>query len=207
MKRFAFILLGRVRRWPLVVRLLVIVSCQLSIVNCSWAQDTFTQRLLQPVTGQGSVVLRQDAEIASLVNGTTSLKRTGTKPIVRTLSGRIAISNDTLVNNATDDKLEVDTLPLTPSHKVRMSGYRVQVYAGGNSRDAKRRAYQMEGQVRQMFPEQPVYTRFVSPRWICHVGDFKTREEALELLSDMRKTGRFPEAITVRCKINAYVYE
>ncbi len=83
----------------------------------------------------------------------------------------------------------------------------MQVYAGGNSRDAKRRAYQMEAQVRTLFPDQPVYTRFVSPRWICHVGDFQTRDEALDLLRELRKTGRFSEAITVKCKINAYVYE
>ena len=30
---------------------------------------------------------------------------------------------------------------------------------------------------------------------------------ALRLLKDMRRTGKFSEAITVRCKINAYVYE
>jgi hypothetical protein len=65
----------------------------------------------------------------------------------------------------------------------------------------------MEALVHTHFPEQSVYTRFVSPRWICHVGDFQTREEALDLLMQMRKIPGFSEAITVRCKINAYVYE
>ena len=192
MKRLAFLLS-------------IIVSCQLSIVNYAWAQETFTERLQQPVEGKGTVVLRQDAEVTALVNGTASMRRTASKPL-RTMAGnRSGHEGDTL--QASSHALEIDTLALTPGHKVRMNGYRVQVYAGGNSRDAKRRAYQMEAQVRQSFPEQPVYTRFVSPRWICHVGDFRTREEALQLLSDMRKTGHFPEAITVRCKINSYLYE
>ena len=88
-----------------------------------------------------------------------------------------------------------------------MNGYRVQIYAGGNSRDAKNHAYQMEVMARRLFPDQPVYTRFVSPRWICHVGDFRTREEALELLKDMRQTGKFSEAITVKCKVNLVLHD
>ena len=152
----------------------------------------FTERLQKAVSGQGTVRLHQDADIVALVNGTARRSVTTTRSLLT--------STDSLLSAN-------DSLLMGTGRKVRMNGYRVQVYAGGNSRDAKRRAYQVEALVRKLFPEQPVYTRFVSPRWICHVGDFKTRAEALRLLKDMRRTGKFSEAITVRCKINAYVYE
>ena len=152
----------------------------------------FTERLQKAVSGQGTVRLHQDADIVALVNGTA----------------RRSVNTTRSLLTSTDSLLSAnDSLLMGTGRKVRMNGYRVQVYAGGNSRDAKRRAYQVEALVRKLFPEQPVYTRFVSPRWICHVGDFKTRAEALRLLKDMRRTGKFSEAITVRCKINAYVYE
>ena len=152
----------------------------------------FTERLQKAVSGQGTVRLHQDADIVALVNGTARRSVTTTRSLL-TSTDSLLLANDSLL--------------MGTGRKVRMNGYRVQVYAGGNSRDAKRRAYQLEALVRKLFPEQPVYTRFVSPRWICHVGDFKTRAEALRLLKDMRRTGKFSEAITVRCKINAYVYE
>lgn len=152
----------------------------------------FTERLQKAVSGQGTVRLHQDADIVALVNGTARRSVTTTRSLL-TSTDSLLLANDSLL--------------MGTGRKVRMNGYRVQVYAGGNSRDAKRRAYQVEALVKKLFPEQPVYTRFVSPRWICHVGDFKTRAEALRLLKDMRRTGKFSEAITVRCKINAYVYE
>lgn len=178
MKRLAFVLF-------------IFVNCQLSIVNCLSAQETFTERLKRPVSGQGTVVIRHDADIEALIYG----RRIA--PVVQRQQ-----SPDTISVGQ-----HADSLLIATGHKVRMTGYRVQVYAGGNSRDAKRRAYQMEGLVRSSFPDQPVYTRFVSPRWICHVGDFQTREEALQLLQEMRKTGKFSEAITVKCKITGYVNE
>ncbi len=84
-----------------------------------------------------------------------------------------------------------------------MNGYRIQVYVGGNSRDAKAKAEQMEAKVRSYYPELSTYTRFVSPRWICHVGDFKTQTEAVEFLTELRNRGGFDDAIVVKCKINA----
>ena len=151
----------------------------------------FTERLQKAVSGQGTVRLHQDADIVALVNGTA--RRSTTTRSLLTSTDSLLSANDSLL--------------MGTGRKVRMNGYRVQAYAGGNSRDAKRRAYQVDALVRKLFPEQSVYTRFISPRWICHVGDFKTRAEALRLLKDMRRTGKFSEAITVRCKINAYVYE
>jgi hypothetical protein len=180
--------------------LVLLCTAQLSIFNFQfstlYAQETYVERLQMHAEGQGTVRLHHDADIVALLLGKLRAPRANaTTPTTRTHSDSVAVA------------LHTDSLQLGHARKVRTTGYRVQVYAGGNSREAQRRAYQMEAQVRSLFPGHSVYTRFVAPRWICHVGDFRTREEALELLRSMRSTGRFPEAITVKCKINAHIYE
>lgn len=173
-------------------------SCMVFNARCSMlmAQEKFTDRLRQSVAGQGTVRLYQDADIEELVNGKRTATPAQANDAKRTSSSQLPDTTDVQGNPA-----------FGLGHKVRMNGYRVQVYSGGNSRDAKNRAYQMENLVKAYAPGQAVYTRFVSPRWICHVGDFQTREEALEFLEELRKTGRFAEAITVKSKINVMTYD
>lgn len=84
---------------------------------------------------------------------------------------------------------------------LRAAGYRVQVYAGNNSRKAREEASAKGAQVKETFPELPVYASFVSPRWLCRVGDFKSIEEADALMRRLRATG-FKEASIVKDVIN-----
>ena len=84
---------------------------------------------------------------------------------------------------------------------MKVNGYRIQVYAGGNNRQSKLEAYRMASLVRSNFEDVSVYTHFISPRWICRVGDFRTYEEANELLRRMRQTQKFREASIVKSKI------
>ncbi len=57
-------------------------------------------------------------------------------------------------------------------------GYRVQVYAGNNSRVARNEAFKIETLIKTEFPDLPVYTYFQPPRWLCRVGNFRSIEEA-----------------------------
>ena len=95
----------------------------------------------------------------------------------------------------------VDSSLLT---KVRINGFRVQLYSGGNSRMDKMRAQSMAQTAKGMFSQSSVYTQFISPHWVCRMGDFKTHEAALMQLREVRATGCFPEAVVVRCKVNAW---
>ena len=88
--------------------------------------------------------------------------------------------------------------------RVRANGYRIQVFSGGNSRAAKTEANMMGQRVKSLFLELPVYTHFISPHWICRVGDFRTYEEAHEVFQKLKETGRFPEAVIVKSKIIVY---
>lgn len=88
-------------------------------------------------------------------------------------------------------------------HKAR--GYRIQVYTGGNSRENRLQASRIENQFKTKFPELGVYREFISPRWICRIGDFKTYEEAAEYLTKVNEKRISKEARIVKCVI--YVRE
>ena len=64
--------------------------------------------------------------------------------------------------------------PVTGEQKViKTSGFRIQAYAGNNTRQAKNDAYHVASQIKEYFPELTVYTSFNPPRWLCRVGDLK----------------------------------
>ena len=85
---------------------------------------------------------------------------------------------------------------------LKTRGFRVQVYAGNNSRQARSQAYNVAAKVKEEFPEMPVYTYFQPPRWLCRVGDYKTMEEAHSAMRTLKATGIFKEVSIVREQIN-----
>lgn len=93
--------------------------------------------------------------------------------------------------------------PATGEQKiVKAQGFRVQTYAGNNTRQAKNEAYNVASRIKEYFPELAVYPMFNPPRWLCRVGDFRTIEEADAMMRKLRATGIFKEVSIVRDHIN-----
>ena len=155
-----------------------------------YAQQTFTDKLQQVVDSTGRIVLHQDKSITDLVNG--SPKKPAAKPVQKRQA-------DSIVSHL-NDSTDVDSLSLGP--KVKMNGFRIQVYFGDNSRKGKTEARAAGLRFRNSFPELPVYVSFVSPPWLCRAGDFRTMEEASDILRQIREMGIFREAVIVKSKIN-----
>ena len=89
--------------------------------------------------------------------------------------------------------------PATGEQKViKTSGFRIQAYAGNNTRQAKNDADRVASRVKEYFPELSVYTSFISPRWLCRVGDFRSIEEADAMMRRLKATGMFKEVSIVR---------
>ena len=84
------------------------------------------------------------------------------------------------------------------SHKVK--GYRVQVFAGGNSRADKVKAQQAGNTVKRNYPTEPIYVHFYSPRWVCRMGNYRTLEEANRMMRNVRKLG-FKQACVITGQI------
>lgn len=88
---------------------------------------------------------------------------------------------------------------------LKMAGYRVQVYSGGNSRTSKIEAETVAEKVKESFPDVKVYTKFNPPRWLCQVGDFLSMEEADAMMRKLRKEGGFKEVTIVKDQVNIYL--
>ena len=85
---------------------------------------------------------------------------------------------------------------------LKARGYRVQVYAGNNSRIARTEANEYADKVKAEFPEMSVYAYFQPPRWLCRVGDYRSIEEADAVMRRLKATGDFKEVSIVREQIN-----
>lgn len=85
---------------------------------------------------------------------------------------------------------------------LKARGYRVQVYAGNNSRIARQEANDIAEQIKEEFPELSVYAFFQPPRWLCRVGDYRSIEEADAAMRRLKTTGKFKEVSIVREQIN-----
>lgn len=165
------------------------------------AQKTFTEHLTADKAGQGRVRVYQSADVEAVVNGVKD-RKTATTP-EKPQAGKA--HKDTLPTSKTTVGVKlaspVDT-PSTARHtskrRRKASGFRIQIYTGGNSR-ADRVAAERAGRTcRAAFPELAAYTHFLSPRWVCRVGDFATQQEASEYASKLRQEGAFREVRVVK---------
>ena len=191
--------------------ILFFTLCAGIVVNAS--AQTFTQRVQQKKAGQGTVTIEESAEIDQLVNSavlgatTTTTKPTNptspTKPTNPTSSTTTTKPTTTPDNGTTAEEAPVEITKKIRTGGTKVTGYRVQAFAGGNSRKDRQQAESVGNQIKSSYPEVPVYVHFYSPRWICRVGNYRTYEEAHQMLLSLRNMG-FKEAIIVKCKITVY---
>lgn len=113
--------------------------------------------------------------------------------------GRVTIHQDSRI----DALLGMEHSAFSGEQKtIRTTGYRVQTYAGNNTRQAKSEAYNVASRIKEYFPELVVYTSFNPPRWLCRVGDFRSIEEADAMMRKLKATGIFKEVSIVKDQIN-----
>ena len=73
--------------------------------------------------------------------------------------------------------------------RVKRRGYRIQVFQGGNTRADEAEARKAGEKIQRLF-KLNTYTIYNNPEWVCRVGDFKNRDEALEYLNKVRAVSR-----------------
>lgn len=148
--------------------------------------QTFTEHLQKAEPGQEKITITQSKEITDLVDGTAQTAK---------VADEAAVKKE---QTAEPDKESAPTRQIgTATHGVN---YRIQAYAGGNSRQAKEQAYAIQAKIKSRFPTLPVSVHFVSPRWICQAGNCRTQEEANQLLQQIKSIGIL-SAIVVRRNI------
>lgn len=166
------------------------------------------EHLRKSSTGQGNVTVNQSKEIDELVNGkapTTPSVMERERPAENktvTKTTRQPVADNKSHEPSTDDFEEenIDTRKKVMRSAIKVTGYRVQVYAGGNSRADRQKVEQIGNAVKRKFPEYPVYVHFYSPRWICRIGNFRSLDEANTVLREIRQMG-YKSACVVKGKI------
>ena len=183
------------------------------------AQTTFTQRLQKSNAGEGKVTVTQSKEIDDLVNGPQDVVTPAKQTTLPTQSNKNTQGNQNTQKQperqteekpkhpqiAAQPETTIDTTYTEDTRKkvmkgYKVNGYRVQVFAGGNSRDARVKAERTGREINSLFPGEPVYVHFYSPRWICRMGNYRTYEEAHQILNAVKKLG-YKSAIIVKGKI------
>lgn len=164
------------------------------------AQSTYTEKIQRQEDGQGTLTIHMSKAIEDLVNGKTQAPA----EVAAKTTSKAASTAKAPTRQVQDSIPDSTSVTKTSGTKIRVNGYRIQVYLGGNTRKGKNEAIMMGQRVKSLFSELPVYTHFVSPHWICRVGDFRTYEEANEYFRRMKATGRFEEAVIIRSKVTAY---
>lgn len=197
-------------------RIAVIALLTVQCISGAQAQ-TFLDRLKQPTKDKAVVTITQDAAIDKLVNGNNATNATiGTRKDPTSNTKKKNAASNTATSNATSNTAtpssntsashassteEPDMSKKVMKNSYKVTGYRVQAFAGGNTRNDRRTAETVGNNIKRRFPEQPIYVHFYSPRWICRVGNFRTYEEAHAMLLEIREMG-YKQASIVKGKIS-----
>lgn len=198
----------KTNNYTIVKRAFMVLSfCLFTFLPFSLSAQTFTQRIQNKGTATGTIVIHQSDSIDQLVNS-AKLGATSTGTSSQTTNTTNAATtgrqqqDGTLTN--TDNYQEEATEQYATTKKMmrgyKVNGYRVQAFAGGNSRKDRQQAERIGNEIKAQFNNVPVYVHFYSPRWICRVGNFRTYEEAHQMLIGLRKMG-FSQATIVKGKI------
>lgn len=176
--------------------------------------QTFLEDIQKQEAGQGTITVKESSDIDDLVNGKTPINVAPPKENKVQSQVKVEVPNkdkdDVAKNNETtvekkekrivkkkvEEPTETDdeNAPTIARKKIvkggkKVNGYRVQVCTGNNTREGKQKAQSAGQRVKAKYPSLPVYVHFVTPRWICQVGNFSDRKDAEKVLSGIRGMG------------------
>ena len=165
-------------------------------------QDDKTKTTLQPQKNGKDTQQKGLTPTTQHKQGPDSLKKAEPKQRHEAAKENAHENNAQKSENPKD---ETDTPVVDMRKKVmrksyKVTGYRVQVYAGGNSRNDRLKAEQTGNTLKMKFPEQPVYAHFYSPRWICRMGNFRNLSDAQKVLIKVKALG-YKQACLVKGQI------
>jgi len=129
----------------------------------------------------------------------TALASAQTNTLVQVLErdvpgkGQIRIESDVRLDSLIGTVSDVESGTM-----IKVRGYRIQVFAGNNTRASKERANEVDRYIRSKYPDLPVHTEFKNPRWLCTVGDFLYYEEAYDCMRKLKKETPYKGIIILR---------
>ena len=126
---------------------------------------------------------------------------TSTAPVDSTLLGRniLSVLGPGIQVQQTDATRQALANYIDANAKKPITGYRIRVfYDSGQS--ARSRSEAIERSLRQQYKKVGVYRSFESPNYKVTIGDFRTRDEALQIYNALK--GTYPTAFIIKESIN-----
>ena len=199
-----------------------LITFILTIICCLGIQaqnQKFLDGLRANETGKGTVTVTQSPAIDVLVNGNPQPSANNgaanptpnaphTIPTIPQENNRPDATQHTgtdIANNNGDKDIPgedaaVDTRKKVMRNSYKTTGFRIQVFSGGNSRTDRQKAEKAGTDMKRYFPSEPVYVHFYSPSWKCRMGNYRTQEEARAVLAQVKKY--YPQACLVKGPIS-----
>lgn len=161
--------------------------------------QNFTEHI-QANDENGKLTITSSASLDSLINGITP----HVEEIVAEAKSETAntIHTSTGTAHPAAPKANTGTTASTGTTKRKETGvnhviksgesvtvYSIQVYSGGNSREAKEKAQAIAAQVNAKFPGSGARASFSSPRWVVVTGAYASQEIATANLKRMKSMG------------------
>ena len=196
------------------ITLILTIICSLGIQA---QNQKFLDGLRANETGKGTVTVTQSPAIDVLVNGNPQPSANNgvanptpnaphTIPTIPQENNRPDATQHTgtdIANNNSENPGEdaaVDTRKKVMRNSYKTTGFRIQVFSGGNSRTDRQKAEKAGTDMKRYFPSEPVYVHFYSPSWKCRMGNYRTQEEARAVLAQVKKY--YPQACLVKGTIS-----
>lgn len=193
-------------------------------IICSLGIQAQNQKFLDGLRanepGKGQVTVTQSAAIDVLVNGNPQAAPAPTKPQQSGTTSNVArpvpttpqetnrpdanqhTGSDIAHNGGENpgEDVAVDTRKKVMRNSYKVTGYRIQVFSGGNSRTDRQKAEKAGADMKRYFPNEPVYVHFYSPSWKCRMGNYRNQDDARAMLAQVKKY--YPQACLVRGQIS-----
>lgn len=208
----------------------IFITICLALVALAANAQTITDELRRDLKGYGRVVINQSQDIERLVNNTpqatakpvtttpqtstTTTTTTGTPSDAQTTPEQPAAPKEekpmvtpphpTVSPSATPEEnasATVNTNKKIMRHSYKTTGYRIQVYSGGNKREDRQKCEQISARLKASFPNLPIYVHFYSPSWKCRAGNYTDQAEAQAMLKQIKAMG-YSQACLVKGTIN-----
>lgn len=176
------------------MKYLFLIFCSSFIALALNAQTTYTEKLRKNEAEKGMVIINQSDEIDRIVNNVVPAKAIPSKDTKKAVEPKNTNSKTEETTHEEGEKAKnanhrSSKTSYTRGGRHKARGYRICIFMGGNSRADKTKAYQMGQTCKEHFGELSVYTSFISPRWVTHVGDFRTRQDAQKYVNLIRRAG------------------
>ena len=200
----------------------ILITICLALVAMAANAQTITDELRRDLKGYGRVVINQSQDIERLVNNTQTTKPVATTPQQQTTATTpatttpeqpvapkeekptVAPPHQTVAPSTSTEEnaaATVNTNKKIMRHSYKTTGYRIQVYSGGNKREDRQKCEQISARLKASFPNLPIYVHFYSPSWKCRAGNYTDQTEANAMLKQIKAMG-YSQACLVKGTIN-----